>query len=1375
MMDKELVQQSQSEQATNGPAPSTPTTPTPPRLIPNPMLLDSPTPTLTPTTSSPPPPLTPAPCVVAHGSKAAAGGHLSPHVLVPALPKLTSTATPALRTYSRPILPSPATKASPSTQTSSSSSSVVTATTASPQPYSSPAVTQSNTMSSTSLTNGSTRPGPTSTPIIPFHTPASPPGRQVQQAHPVGTPGLVRANQSPSPVRQRVSQQALLLGKGLKGSGQDQVLLRAQMLILTSAMRPAQSPSSSSFSSSSSVPSSNPASAQLQSLTLRPPPPGTLTIPPSLRLKPPSSAPPPLSRPNAPVFPPLRPRPQPSTVAKDSPTAPSRHLSVPPPIRAVPLRPRLLSPNGHRATTPRQSPALQPIAVAPSSQTTSVSKPLTGLKSCALTHTVLGPTSSQHSPLSSSNHFERSPSAARQLQIIALSSSQQPQAGTYAHSAVKSKPSELPELSSQSKRTVKKEDLNLLPLNPPPLPSAPSHTQTLSKKREPKQSEEQGNINRGAKPGIKDEQTVSKDLQLEKDVQREKVKQEKLTEMEREPQSERDKALMEVTADDERDTERRGTGKKRKMEEEEGGDIPMDTSDSLSGQLLHQHQNTDTVKDSSMESKPSLDLTPVPVKTPLKGTVSAQTPVTEPVPVQTPVTGPVPVKPLVKGPASTQTPLTELVPVDTPVTELVPVDTPVTEPVPVKTPVTGPVPVKTPVTGPVPVETPVTGPVPVKTPVTGPVPIKMSVKGPVSTKTQVTRLVPVQTPVTGPVPVETPVTGPVSTKTQVTRLVPVQTPVTGPVPVQTPVSGPAPVNTPVKGPALTQTPMTGPIPVETPVAGPVPIKTSEKGPVSTKTQVTELVPVQTLITGPAPVNTPVKGPASTHTPVTEPVPAQTPVTEAVPVKAPVTEPVPAQTPVTGPVPVKAPVTELVLAPKPVTGPVLVQLPATGPVSEVSVHCQRSPEPQQDLQPSHEDFCENMSTQSDNQSALSSLSSQSPPCSPFIVSASENPHPLLPAQITHPTDLSRTQHEAAKADKTPSDSQHAPQPKTELIYQSEDESESFSQSLGSPWEMKAWPEGRQVLTHLVEGFVIQEGLQPFPVNRSSLLVPEQVSKPQEVNGTNGKAALPAADPIKQTEASTDSEEEDGRDVGDLENKSGHRDRTVLHCQFCGKRGHAHNFMRSKRFCSTACARGFNVRLTKRLRALSAGSRSERPRPTLNRAESVPGKPLLLRLPRDLWSAGRREKDGKEKPAAAAAAAAEHKDGEEDKDMRASPHVFEEAEEDDDDGGEEDPAVAMAARMERRAARRARRASAPAFTASTPTTTFRPTPSQWSVEEVTAFIQTLPGCGDVAEAFRLQEIDGQALLLLTEDHLMTSMNIKLGPALKICAHINALKNQ
>lgn len=53
-------------------------------------------------------------------------------------------------------------------------------------------------------------------------------------------------------------------------------------------------------------------------------------------------------------------------------------------------------------------------------------------------------------------------------------------------------------------------------------------------------------------------------------------------------------------------------------------------------------------------------------------------------------------------------------------------------------------------------------------------------------------------------------------------------------------------------------------------------------------------------------------------------------------------------------------------------------------------------------------------------------------------------------------------------------------------------------------------------------------------------------------------------------------------------------------------------------------------------------------------------------------------------------------------------------------------------------------------------------------------SLSGCQEIAEEFRAQEIDGQALLLLKEDHLMSAMNIKLGPALKIYARINMLKD-
>lgn len=54
------------------------------------------------------------------------------------------------------------------------------------------------------------------------------------------------------------------------------------------------------------------------------------------------------------------------------------------------------------------------------------------------------------------------------------------------------------------------------------------------------------------------------------------------------------------------------------------------------------------------------------------------------------------------------------------------------------------------------------------------------------------------------------------------------------------------------------------------------------------------------------------------------------------------------------------------------------------------------------------------------------------------------------------------------------------PKLLLFNQSEEEAEGVNQSLSSPWEPREWPEGREVLTHLVEGFVIQEGLAPFPV-------------------------------------------------------------------------------------------------------------------------------------------------------------------------------------------------------------------------------------------------------------------------------------------------------
>lgn len=66
-------------------------------------------------------------------------------------------------------------------------------------------------------------------------------------------------------------------------------------------------------------------------------------------------------------------------------------------------------------------------------------------------------------------------------------------------------------------------------------------------------------------------------------------------------------------------------------------------------------------------------------------------------------------------------------------------------------------------------------------------------------------------------------------------------------------------------------------------------------------------------------------------------------------------------------------------------------------------------------------------------------------------------------------------------------------------------------------------------------------------------------------------------------------------------------------------------------------------------------------------------------------------------------------------------------------------------------------------------------KWSVDEVCDYIRSLAGYSDYAEDFANHEIDGQALVLLNENHLVNTMNIKLGPALKIMSQIEAIKKK
>uniref|UniRef100_A0A286XFA6 Polyhomeotic homolog 3 n=1 Tax=Cavia porcellus TaxID=10141 RepID=A0A286XFA6_CAVPO len=282
---------------------------------------------------------------------------------------------------------------------------------------------------------------------------------------------------------------------------------------------------------------------------------------------------------------------------------------------------------------------------------------------------------------------------------------------------------------------------------------------------------------------------------------------------------------------------------------------------------------------------------------------------------------------------------------------------------------------------------------------------------------------------------------------------------------------------------------------------------------------------------------------------------------------------------------------------------------------------------------------------------------------------------------------------------------------------------------------------QILTHVIEGFVIQEGLEPFPVSRSSLLIEQPVKKRPLLDNQvmNSVCVQPEIqNNTKHPDNSSDTEMEDMIAEETLEEM----DSELLKCEFCGKMGYANEFLRSKRFCTMSCAKRYNVSCSKKF-ALSRWNR----------------KP-------DNQSLGHRGR----RPSGPEGAAREHI-------LRQLPITYPSAEEDLASHEDSVPS-AMTTRLRRQSERERERELRDVRIRKMPENSdllpvSQTEPSIWTVDDVWAFIHSLPGCQDIADEFRAQEIDGQALLLLKEDHLMSAMNIKLGPALKICARINSLK--
>ncbi|KAM3873163.1 polyhomeotic-like protein 1 [Diretmus argenteus] len=262
---------------------------------------------------------------------------------------------------------------------------------------------------------------------------------------------------------------------------------------------------------------------------------------------------------------------------------------------------------------------------------------------------------------------------------------------------------------------------------------------------------------------------------------------------------------------------------------------------------------------------------------------------------------------------------------------------------------------------------------------------------------------------------------------------------------------------------------------------------------------------------------------------------------------------------------------------------------------------------------------------------------------------------------------------------------------------------------------------QVLTHLIEGFVIQEGAEPFPV--AGLL-----------------------------------KDRDFAMVGRTENGP-----AMLKCEYCQRLAPASQFRGSKRFCSKTCAKRYNVSCSQHFRT-SRGRSGVGPPPPPAPVESVS---LRRGPPRRSSSEIACSKisciaDSRHLPVKCRSESSRSEDASSDG----------EEEEEEDDSPSLSPSSSLSCPRPAHSGLQSD-SSAPSSLPLDGASFLPANPAHWSVEEVCRFISSLQGCEELAAQFLSQEIDGQALLLLREDHLISTMNIKLGPALKICASINSLR--
>lgn len=66
-----------------------------------------------------------------------------------------------------------------------------------------------------------------------------------------------------------------------------------------------------------------------------------------------------------------------------------------------------------------------------------------------------------------------------------------------------------------------------------------------------------------------------------------------------------------------------------------------------------------------------------------------------------------------------------------------------------------------------------------------------------------------------------------------------------------------------------------------------------------------------------------------------------------------------------------------------------------------------------------------------------------------------------------------------------------------------------------------------------------------------------------------------------------------------------------------------------------------------------------------------------------------------------------------------------------------------------------------------------PMSWSVADVSRYLRRTPDCGCIAKKLAEEDIDGHAFMLLNLPTIQENLQIQLGPAIKLCQHIERVK--